>query len=195
MARRVSWLSHSQEVTSHGWCMRVSWVAALRSHSTFAFGCSCKAEAGQAASVDPSIASCRGDALCSPHATRITSFARRMVPTPIVMALTGTCSMVPKVFFASSREMLSNITRRVWLEGADPGSFRPIFPQRPIPSNCRSTPPNSCIFRSMRPIIGMISRWSIVPSKANTFSALMSTWSINCSFSCAKQPCAAFCKG
>ena len=58
-----------------------------------------------------------------------------MVPTPMVIALRGTLFMVPNLKAASALVIGSNVIKRVTEFTWDPGSLKPIWPFRPMPSN------------------------------------------------------------
>ena len=64
-----------------------------------------------------------------------------MVPTPIVSAWCGTFSSPKKLLAASRRVTGSSVTRRVRLWRGEPGSLKPMWPVRPMPSTCKSMPP------------------------------------------------------
>jgi len=144
----MSLSSQSHEVTDHGRLIRVSSPAACRSITIFTLECNCRYDAGVCSETAPSTALLMTDVLCSPQAARMILFALRIVPTPNVMALIGTNSTLPKSSAASLREILSSRINLVPELACDPGSLKPMFPERPMPSICRSMPPNSAIFCS-----------------------------------------------
>ena len=61
--------------------------------------------------------------------------AARMVEIPIVIACNGTLSALKKLLAASARVCGSRVTIRVSELRGLPGSLKPMWPVRPIPSN------------------------------------------------------------
>ena len=76
------------------------------------------------------------------------SRASRIVATPIVTASRGTLSSPKKSAAASFRVTVSSVTSRVRVAGPEPGSLKPMWPVRPMPRSCKSSPPTSAIICS-----------------------------------------------
>src|SRR6266704_3415307 len=64
-----------------------------------------------------------------------------MVPTPMVMAYTGTSSRRSKNRALSSMVCLDSVLSRVRELSELPGSLKAMWPSAPIPRICRSIPP------------------------------------------------------
>src|SRR5689334_20887503 len=78
-----------QSFTSQGVSKRVNSEAASLSKINSTFSDSCRNVAGTKDDISPSTALFTMDALFLFHARRMISLALKMVPTPMVMALTG----------------------------------------------------------------------------------------------------------
>ena len=72
------------------------------------------------------------DALFLPHANRTIRLAAIMVPQPMVMADVGIFSTGAKLSAASWRVIAFSWTARVSEFLSDPGSLKPIDPDRPM---------------------------------------------------------------
>ena len=114
-------------------------------------------------------------ALFSPHASKYTFLAPRMVDTPIVIELIGVFSIVPKILDASLRDALSNKIRRVVEFRREPGSLNAILPTRPIPSRAMSIPPKLSMRCSYRRQYSKMVSLAMVPSGVNIFCLSIST--------------------
>ena len=66
----------------------------------------------------------------------------------MVMALRGTFSSPKKSLAASVTVTWSSVTSRVRVVGPEPGSLKPMWPVRPIPSSWRSMPPTAAMAAS-----------------------------------------------
>jgi hypothetical protein len=117
----------------------------------------------------------------SPSAMSTMRLASRIVAMPIVTARSGTCSSPKKSLAASWRVTRSSVIRRVRLKRPEPGSLKPTWPVRPIPSSCRSIPPCSRIRRSYSSQCACTAFAGTVPDGRCTFAGSTSMWSKRCS--------------
>ena len=174
-AERTSLSVHWHELTSHGWTMRVSLLAAGRSMTTSTFWCDCRNDAGNASVICPSMALHMMSALLSPHAVRNILRACRMVCMPIVMEHGGTGVSEPKLMVISSRDVWSRRMMREVLDSALPGSLVAMFPRRPMPSSIMSMPPMPFMRCSYWRQYACTLSCAMVPSGVNTLLGLMFT--------------------
>jgi hypothetical protein len=110
--------------------------------------CSCNALAVTMLVTGPSTACAIAFALAVPLATSTSWRALRIVPTPIVMAYTGTSSRRSKKRALSSMVCLDSVLSRVRELSELVGSLKAMCPSVPIPRICKSIPPVSPMRRS-----------------------------------------------
>lgn len=115
-------------------------------------------------------------ALCSPVAMSTISSQSRMVPTPIVIASWGTLASPKKSLAASLRVISSRITWRVRVCRPEPGSLKPTWPERPMPSSMRSIPPAFSISCSYSTQWRSTASGGMSPRGMWIWSAGMLTW-------------------
>ena len=147
-ARRVSDGLHWARPTSHGSRTLVRLAEAALSRKQRASGWLCRKLAETASDSGPSMARAAISALLPPHASITNFLARRMVPTPIVIANRGTFSSPKKSAAASCWVTLFSGIKRVRESREEPGSLKPMCPVRPMPRIWISTPPAASIAAS-----------------------------------------------
>ena len=140
-ALRTSFFDHSQEPTTQGASIRVSFSPANSSITTSMSLCCCNRLAGIISVSTPSTTFCTTSALFSPHAMSTIFLALRIVPTPMVIAIVGTSFSCEKDLDCTLREWKLNCTRRVRDFSYEPGSLKPSWPCSPIPMTMKSTFP------------------------------------------------------
>ena len=89
----------------------------------------------------PSTAPAIASAFASPNASSTRCRACRIVPSPCVRQCRGTSSGESKNRALSARVCSVRVLTRVRDASDEPGSLKPMWPVRPMPSTCRSTPP------------------------------------------------------
>ena len=124
----------------------------------------------------PVMASFTMGALLVPQARRTIFLAARMVPQPMVMAEVGTFSSPPNACAASSRVMSLSWMALVSESFDEPGSLKPMCPERPMPRIWRSMPPASLMACSYCAQWAGMSASVISPEGMLMFSGLMSMW-------------------
>ena len=99
-------------------------------------------EAGTIAVTGPSTVSRMVWALCKPVARSRIARAFMIVPSPMVIAIRGTCSSDSKNLALSCRVFAVRVLTRVAEDKDEPSSLKPIWPSVPMPRICRSIPPD-----------------------------------------------------
>ena len=129
--------------TSQGVLYRVNSEAADWSKTKVVLLWFCKNVAGTSELISPWIVLFIISALFWPQAINTILLERRIVETPMVIALLGTLSIPLKSKEASTLVMWSKVMIRVPELMWEPGSLKPTWPVRPIPNNWKSSPPGS----------------------------------------------------
>ena len=117
---------HLQSLTSHGVLYLVSSELASSSSIIEVLSWPCKKDAGTILDIGPSIDFATFSDFLWPHASKTILFARIIVSTPMVMALSGTLSIPLKSPAASSFVIKSKETSLVTEFLLDPGSLNPM---------------------------------------------------------------------
>ena len=108
---------------------------------TVASRCNCSALAVTMLVTGPSTACAIALAFDFPLATNNSWRASRIVPTPIVIAYTGTSSRRSKKRALSPIVCIDSVFRRVRELSELVGSLNAMWPSEPMPRICRSIPP------------------------------------------------------
>lgn len=148
IARRMSFSSHSHDVTSHGRLIRVKASAADKSSTIFARRWVCRNEEGIKSVMSPSIVRFTMLALFSPQATQTIRRADIKLDIPNVTALRGTFSLELNCDDAMWRASLPSSIRRQEELSCEPGSLNARFPTAPISHKAKSIPPQASISSS-----------------------------------------------